>query len=359
MVSLLFVLGTATVGLSCGKSAPPTVDVTGTWLGTATSDVDGSSLQVVLGMKQEDAAVSAQLGLQSLTSWNANTSNDFTGTVEGAEVTLDIASDQGDPWTFTATVSGESATGTYSITLYREDAAYTDQGTWSVKRVPASPLTSTLLFSVDADIGAMTFDGTHLWLDGSGLDPNGANLCKFTLQGDRVACFDTPNPPYDGVPAVCSGAMTFDGTNLRCRNRNPDGRLYVIDTNGAFVSQVSTTHADGALAWDGQTLWCAQDVADLESLDAAGNALSTIQISLPHPSGLAWDGESLWLADEPVVRIYRLDRTGKVLGVSDPPPMTSAQRLTALAWDGARLLVSIAEWTNGTARSQIYALEAK
>lgn len=53
----------------------------------------------------------------------------------------------------------------------------------------------------------------------------------------------------------------------------------------------------------------------------------------PAPRGLAWDGESLWHADEQVHRLFKLDACD--LHAIESFPLTGEPR--GLAWDGRHL----------------------
>ena len=103
------------------------------------------------------------------------------------------------------------------------------------------------------------------------------------------------------------------------------------------------------LAWDKGYLWASEGghattyPGVIFKIDTAGNILSSFdapgQSFLgPHPVGLAFDGTYLWSVDFLDEKIYKLSKSGAVIG-SIPAPSGIPY---GLAWDGANLWVN--EW---------------
>lgn len=121
------------------------------------------------------------------------------------------------------------------------------------------------------------------------------------------------------------------------------GNCVVVDT---------ITAPDGGtqgLAWDKGNLWASEGGSAgtypgvIFKIDTAGNILSSFDApgqssQGPHPQGLAFDGTYLWSVDFLDGKIYKLSKSGAVIG-SIPAPSGIA---SGLAWDGANLWVS--EW---------------
>ena len=94
--------------------------------------------------------------------------------------------------------------------------------------------------------------------------------------------------------------------------------------------------APTGLAWDGESLWCADRLTDL--IYAVDPATGEVRRSLPAPGfvprGLAWDGELLWCLDGEENRILALDPESGLTVRSLESPTPGPQ---GLAWDGAYL----------------------
>jgi len=119
--------------------------------------------------------------------------------------------------------------------------------------------------------------------------------------------------------------------------------------NCAVVDTITAPDNDTlGLAWDNGYLWVSEDDGTTYSgvifkIDTDGNILSSFdapgQSSLgPGPMGLAFDGTYLWSVDFLDDKIYKLSKSGAVIGSIPAPSGISS----GLVWDGTNLWVS--EW---------------
>jgi len=121
------------------------------------------------------------------------------------------------------------------------------------------------------------------------------------------------------------------------------GNCVVVDTISAPDNDTC------GLAWDNGFLWASEGGLTttypgvIFKIDTAGNILSSFDApgqssQGPHPMGLAFDGTYLWSVDFLDDKIYKLSKSGAVIG-SIPAPSGIP---SGLAWDGTNLWVS--EW---------------
>lgn len=155
----------------------------------------------------------------------------------------------------------------------------------------------------------LAFDGTYLWMSGSGSGTGANYIYKFDLNGNLVASFKQP-----GVPVSWGFRdLAFDGTHLY---GSVDDDIVVFDTLGNLVRTFSgPLGPNRALAWDPDSfwLWVTDWSSDIYAIDATGGVIA----NYGNPRdiyGLAWDpdpsGPYLWATayeGENFNYIYQLD----------------------------------------------------
>ena len=252
-------------GQSVSVPAAAALDATGTWTGSFKSTSPAASGGFDAQISQTGGKLSGTISIPLINVENVA----ISGSVSGANLAF---SDVGHTISFNGTAAADdTATGSFTVTA----AGGKYQGTWTAQCYRMLTLLTSFPASGE---GGMAWDGSALWItDTQGLvkvDGNGATEVRFGYN-------DLENPYHDFV----------------------------------------------AVAWDGTTLWAAEDLAGPDFTQAflwkIDRATGRVGLSLPAPPdglatsstnglGLAWDGSNLFClrnAGMDDVRLYRVDRS--------------------------------------------------
>jgi hypothetical protein len=299
----------------CGSdSAPPGADVSGVWSGTVNGT--GGHASSILALTMSGADVSGGVALLSS---NDNVGVWLNGSLHGMDLALH-ADASGGSARFAGTVtSAFTASGTYESTA--SGSVVGGSGTWEATRLPVLSATVTTAFSVTAEIDAMAFDGTQLWLAGYPLGGSASfGVCAFSLSGVQGTCY--ANRRCD--------SLEFAGGQLLC--------------NGVVINGVGSGSSSGGSGfcisgYDGDR-WCLQEPKRLiHQLPDGSDEL--LAVPLIYPNGLAWDGASLWGIDRFPGSLVRLDALGAVTGSASLPHSSSSyDSFSSITWDGAHLVIA-------------------
>ena len=125
------------------------------------------------------------------------------------------------------------------------------------------------------------------------------------------------------------------------------GTIFNIDPLGNILSsfgapgQSSLGPYNSGLAHDGTYLWSVDFVDEkIYKLSKSGVVLGSIPAPGSLCSGLAWDGENLWVSDWFSYKIYKLDPVDGEILMSFNAPDYEKEYPYGLAWDGAYLWAS-------------------
>jgi hypothetical protein len=183
-----------------------------------------------------------------------------------------------------------------------------------------------LLWSVEWDSRSRTLFAANLDGQVYRLDP---------ASGKVLARFAAPGPQPWGLAL---------GDELLYVNDFARRRIYGLDPKtGAVRREFAAPDPAGGckgLAFDGRHLYAlGWATARLYELASDGRVLSSVRapsreigggVRLTVSGGLTWDGEAFWAPSD---RLYRFDRTGKILGWIH----STSERVWDLAWDGTGL----------------------
>jgi YVTN family beta-propeller protein len=149
--------------------------------------------------------------------------------------------------------------------------------------------------------GEMAFDGKCMWMAGE------AGLAAFHTGGD-YAC-----PGAYLAYSLPSGPVVFDGRRIWTAGGNA---VYWLDTkSGTLGDAINVGNFPSALAFDGKTLWVANQGDDtVQGIDAATGSVGPAIPTGSQPVALVHDGRDLWVVnagDRTLQRIavqdYRID----------------------------------------------------
>ena len=143
------------------------------------------------------------------------------------------------------------------------------------------------------------------------------------------------------APTEVPGDLAWDGQALWVVDFMEASIKRINVASGALLSSVPLPTSDlwaSGIAWDGEALWVHIVLSpSLIRIDpASGQTLREIPLLIEEePLSLAWDGETLWILTR--TALTRVDpQTGEILKQLPLP----GGEVTAVAWDGQRLLVT-------------------
>jgi len=128
---------------------------------------------------------------------------------------------------------------------------------------------------------------------------------------------------------------------------NYPGVIFKIDTVGNILSSFGAPgqssqgpHPEG-LAFDGTYLWSVDFLDNkIYKLSKSGAVIGSIPAPYGIPSGLAWDGTNLWVSEWFSYRIYKLNPDNGQIVMSFNAPDFEEEYPYGLAWDGTHLWAS-------------------
>lgn len=115
-----------------------------------------------------------------------------------------------------------------------------------------------------------------------------------------------------------------------------------LDTSVHITAELlAPGQSPNGIAWDGETLWLADNSTTIFNMDTSGRILASYSAPNATPEGLVWDGESFWLFTTNLGNIYEFAiADGKLVTLSQfksPNSRISGDLNDGLAWDGEYL----------------------
>lgn len=160
-----------------------------------------------------------------------------------------------------------------------------------------------------------------------------------------------PTPTGQTAEPPSSLAPTAPGAGVTSPPPGPTGSAATQPSASPAAGLVLAFAAPGdtaaGLAWDGTDLWVAGS-AELFKVDPTGRVLGVYAPPSYTPEGLAWDGSTFWLFTTDSSEIYRFaidessaDSEPPILDSIQPPTRTIGGGINhGLAWDGSALWFS-------------------
>ncbi len=192
------------------------------------------------------------------------------------------------------------------------DGRYLWVGNTSGDLVQVDPLTGTIVgvAAVGGQSWDVVFDGTNLWVAGSG-------ALRRVAPGTRAVTFVTNIAPSVSV-------IEFDGRYVWVANFS-ERWLSKVDVTTLAVSHPASSLSGEptGLAFDGQYLWVAEDTSHrVIAIDPSNNTyVSGSAIVIPStPGRLSYDGTSLWV--QRGAGLYRIDRSAGVVATTASTTIT-------------------------------------
>jgi YVTN family beta-propeller protein len=142
--------------------------------------------------------------------------------------------------------------------------------------------------------GEMAFDGKCLWMQGE------AGLTAFHT-GGNYACTGA-----SAAYALPSGPVIFDGQRIWTAGWEA---VYWLNTkSGTAGDGISVGSSPSALAFDGKTLWVANQGDDtVQGIDVATGSVGPTLPTGSQPVALAHDGQALWVVNAGDRTLQRID----------------------------------------------------
>ena len=152
-------------------------------------------------------------------------------------------------------------------------------------------------------------------------------------------------------PGSDTEGLAWDGGNLWVseshRSTNNAGMILMIDLNGNVLSSFNAPYQNSigpwpsGLAYDGTYLWSVDCLDNkIYKLTKSGDVVGSIPAPTGISSGLAWDGNHFWVTEWNTYKIYEIDPgSGQVLNSFDAPD-SGNEYPYGLAWDGTYLWTS-------------------
>jgi YVTN family beta-propeller protein len=189
--------------------------------------------------------------------------------------------------------------------------------------------------------GEMAFDGKCMWMAGE------AGLTAFHTGGD-YAC-----PGESVAYTMPSGPVIFDGQ--RVWSAGWYGVQWLDIKTGVIGDAVSVGNNPSALAFDGNTLWVANQGDDtVQGIDVATGSVGPTIVTGRQPVALLHDGQQLWVANAGDRTLQRIDvvdyQIEIILPTATPIPSftpTSAPTQTPTLTPLTRNLSLKSPWMNG------------
>ena len=141
----------------------------------------------------------------------------------------------------------------------------------------------------DIGLGGVLFDGTYIWVTVDAVYPNAGSVEKILPStGAVIASYGAGLSP---------GAMTYDGTNLWIANNGANQVTKILASNGSTVGTYSVS-SPSQLTFDGTNIWASnyEGTTVTEIAGSTGASLGTFEVG-EGPVGMAFDGVSIWVAD--------------------------------------------------------------
>ena len=172
---------------------------------------------------------------------------------------------------------------------------------------------------------------------------------------------DEANPPRQisiaqSFPAPGSRAegIAWDGASLWIADNS--GVIFKVDPSGKVLDSLRSPEVTPqGLTWEGSSLWVfTTNYSVIYQIQNDGENLRTVS-SFRSPArvlgggitqDMAWDGENLWYANQ--FKVYQLDQRGNVLG-----SFTFHKNVTGLGWDGTNLWLAHNDFPDKAALSLV------
>ena len=207
-------------------------------------------------------------------------------------------------------------------------------------------------FAAPADYpSGLTFDGKNLWVSDFKTD----KIYQINSKGKVLKTIESP--------AYWPTGLAWDGENLWCSDIKgliPQGDEYhrgkifkISPDDGHILFTIDApVSAPVAITWDGQYLWCVDDLdKKLIQFDPDdGTTIREFSSPASGPQGITFDGEYLWISDRLRDEIYMVNpETGNVILVAKSPGKYARD----LAFDGKNL------WNVDLESRKIYRLKIR
>ncbi len=184
-------------------------------------------------------------------------------------------------------------------------------------------------------------DGTHLWLtDASG------TIFKIDSSGKILGSFAAPEVTPQGITWAEASFWVYT------TNKSYIYQFQIAEQTTKILSsfRAPAQVVGGALAWDGQSLWYANQF-NLYQLDTQGKLLYSFSVPF-QVTALAWDGSHLWLARHEFPTQVALTVVN-VAGESLKMVAIPLSQITGLTWATPGVLWASGQDTGG-GKSVIY-----
>ncbi|MEI6613440.1 MAG: hypothetical protein WCL37_00955 [Chrysiogenales bacterium] len=121
--------------------------------------------------------------------------------------------------------------------------------------------------------------------------------------------------------------IAYDGNDLWLSIKNSNQLVQVNIVNGAQIRALNLLRGDlGCLAFAAQRLYVADKLSN--TILVVNTDSGTIEKSISQPgftiNGLVFDGSNLWTIDASQNKIYRLDETGAMVNIYQPPSRSAS-----------------------------------
>ena len=160
----------------------------------------------------------------------------------------------------------------------------------------------------------LTFSDDVLWV----VDAQSRIMALNYNSGALIRELDFPQP--------VSG-IAYDGNDLWLGIKNSNQVVQVNIVNGAQIKALNLLRGDvGCMAYAAQRLYVTDKLSN--TILVVNTDSGTIERSISQPgftiNGLVFDGINLWTIDASQNKIFRLDETGAMVNVYQPPSRSAA-----------------------------------
>jgi hypothetical protein len=190
------------------------------------------------------------------------------------------------------------------------------------------------LFEVpNTTVISMAFDGSNIWLSTVFNDYIKLSTASIMVI-DTVVVYDEKNQHWTSDALTSDRIFLWGHLPLVVSNR-VESRIIKFNKAGAIVNIFQIPHRTSGLAFDGNLLWTLNESeSKLYQFDDSGNIYKNLYINLPDVIQLEYGQNHFWSLGWFFKKLFKIDKTGKVMAVYDLPEGPEYFSQAGIAFDG-------------------------